>query len=86
MRAFDGCRCRCDGSRFRAGLLLHSRSRLRIDHLPELALSTLARCRPDYFEVDIDVGSSALATYATHLAGRYAKNIVLNLAFGLQVS
>lgn len=41
--------------------------------------------RPGYFEVDIDVGSSTLASNATHLAGGYAKNLVLDLAFALQV-
>lgn len=41
--------------------------------------------RPGYFEVDIDVGSTALATNATHLAGGYAKNLVLDLGFALQV-
>ncbi|CBN79393.1 conserved unknown protein [Ectocarpus siliculosus] len=40
--------------------------------------------RPGYFEVDIDVGSSTLASNATHLAGGYAKNLVLDLAFALQ--
>lgn len=47
--------------------------------------STFNRFRPGYFEVDIDVGSSALASYATHLAGGYAKHVVLDLAFALQV-
>lgn len=41
--------------------------------------------RPGYFEVDIDVGSTALASNATHLAGGYAKNLVLDLGFTLQV-
>lgn len=41
--------------------------------------------RPGYFEVDIDVGSSTLASNATHIAGGYAKNLVLDLAFALQV-
>ncbi|CAN0470009.1 unnamed protein product, partial [Hapterophycus canaliculatus] len=41
--------------------------------------------RPGYFEVDIDVGSSTLASNATHLAGGYAKNLVMDLAFALQV-
>lgn len=45
----------------------------------------LPLARPGYFEVDIDVGSSTLASNATHLAGGYAKNLVLDLAFALQV-
>lgn len=31
------------------------------------------------------MGSSTLASNATHLAGGYAKNLVLDLAFALQV-
>ncbi|CAN0296765.1 unnamed protein product, partial [Ascophyllum nodosum] len=40
--------------------------------------------RPGYFEVDIDVGSNARASIATHLAGGYAEKMVLDLAFALQ--
>ena len=63
----------------------------RVPPLPlifrSLSLLLLARARrPGYFEVDIDVGSSTLASNATHLAGGYAKNLVLDLAFALQVN
>ncbi|CAN0460925.1 unnamed protein product, partial [Scytosiphon promiscuus] len=53
--------------------------------LPSPALFSLEQSRPGYFEVDIDVGSSTLASNATHLAGGYAKNLVMDLAFALQV-